>query len=503
MKSITELNGFYYLNNFPEDEIPDWVTTDYKEGSPYFHLNKSTRLKFRRDLYDDYKAGKIAISPTVFSAIKEFIQNPKNIYSEESAPTIVSPEGITLMSHQTYSVEKMIEYNKYGFFLGTGTGKTLIAITYLLTMKINKALIVTPKKVIGQYKQELDKYIPNNNHTVINYESVSKVAHENFDCLILDESHKVKNYTSNINTLLRKFAKDIKRVYLFTGTPQDKSKHEIFPQLAVLNIMFMPGKSRFYHRYFHLDDYYQPKSVKAHLSDELTVMIEAITWGKESKDVIELTKEHNNILQCDYPGEAYKTLVNTRLYTLPDDYVVVADNKASLKIKLREMCNGHIIATKDDASKVFRLPNSKLKHLEQLLSSLSSAIIYSEFKEDIPYIEETCTKLHATYVIVDGSTRNASSLIDRFKAKEVQFLIIQSKCGNAGLDLSCTNNIVFYSLPESYIIFHQCKSRIQRKGQTAECNYFYLICKNTVEEQMYRALSKKKSFSTKLFKIYD
>ncbi|MFA7030312.1 MAG: helicase-related protein, partial [Candidatus Cloacimonadaceae bacterium] len=92
---------------------------------------------------------------------------------------------------------------------------------------------------------------------------------------------------------------------------------------------------------------------------------------------------------------------------------------------------------------------------------------------------------------------------DEFKEGKVNYLVIQSKSGNAGLDLTVTNNVVFYTMPESYIVYHQCKSRIRRIGQEQECNYYHMICRDTVEERVYDSLKRKKSFSTRLFKIYN
>ena len=498
---IRELNGFYYVDN-PVLEL-DWLS-DY-DGKYYFVLNNITKALFIRDILPLIEAGVCMCTSFLKNKIINFIQAPTRQVANTYSIIEPDPENKPLKEHQREAVSRMIQYPRYGFFLGTGTGKTLIAISFLLTMNIKTAIIVTPKKVISQYKKELDKYIPNNNFIVTNYEQLNKYTNMTVEALILDESHRAKNYTSNISMNIKQISRNADNVYLFTGTPQDKQRHEIIAQLYLLYDHFMPGKTKFIHRYFNLDDYFEPKSEKKEFSRELIDMIESITWGKETDDVLDLSAcpEKNHIIECEHPGLTYSQLIKDRLIEYPNGSVVVADSKAILKIKLREICSGFVRVERGEQKGTKPLPNTKIKELAKLLISLPNSIIYTEFKYDIKYITEICDKLSKTYVVVDGSTRKSAGLIEDFKQGKVDYLIIQNRSGNAGLDLTCTNNIIFYSLPESYIVYHQCKGRIRRPGQTKECNYYHLICKDTIEKDILNSLRRKKSFTTKLFKVYQ
>ena len=405
----------------------------------------------------------------------------------------------------------MLTHNRYGFFLGPGTGKTLIVITYLLSTGITSALIVTPQKVIGQYKKELDKYIPDNSFIVTNYEQLHKYTDKYFDAMFLDESHKAKNYTSNTNYNCRLIASHCNKVYLFTGTPQDKSRHEILPQLAILDIRVMPGKTRTYGRYFREDDYYQPSAEIRERSEELTQLISEYTWGKKTEDVITLTEDIDHKIYCNHPGLPYKTLSDNRIIRGEDYLACVADNKGVLKIKLREICNGHYTLENPEGTHQvtkyakMNLPTSKLYKLMELLKQIPNGIIYYEFTNDLWFIEKALKEINRDYKIINGAVtaKNSGKLAQEFKEGKFPYLVMQSRSGNAGLDFTNVNNIIFYSLPESYIVYKQCRCRIQRIGQTKECNYWHLICKDTIEEQIYNTLKKKKSFSNRVFKIYN
>lgn len=502
---VYENNGFFYLQNF-EQEFP-WVTNDYPDGKPYFLLNEYTREHFKKDILPLIKSGECNINHSTFYLIKHFVQNPENL------PTghLYEPPGITLHPHQKEAVNRMLTHKRYGFFLGPGTGKTLIVISFLLSTGIKSALIVTPQKVIGQYKKELETYIPGNDFIVTNYEQLHKYTDKHFDTLILDESHKAKSYTSSINSNCRLIAANCDKVYLFTGTPQDKSRHEILPQLAILDIKVMPGKTRTYARYFREDDYYQPSSEIRERSEELTQLIAAYTWGKKTEDVITLTEDIDHKIICEHPGPPYNVLADKRIIRGEDYFACVADNKGVLKIKLREMCNGHYtLENPEGTEKITKfakmnLPTSKLNKLIELLKQIPNGIIYYEFTNDLWFIEKALKEAGLDYRIINGAVtaKGSGRLAQEFKESKFNYLVMQSRSGNAGLDFTNVNNLIFYSLPESYIVYKQCRCRIQRFGQTKECNYWHLVCKDTIEEQIYNSLKKKKSFSNRVFKIYD
>ena len=501
---LYELNGFYYLKDC--DGYYEWLSD--QENVPYFMLNNTTRQKFVQDILPLIKSGQCTCDKATLDKIRYFKQVPTRVTTDQYIQ-IVEPDPINkpLMKHQIEAVTRMITYPKYGFFLGTGTGKTLIAISFLMTMKLTKALIITPKKVIKQYKKELDKYIPNNQCIVTNYEQVSNYINESFDVLILDESHKAKNYTSNITTNIKQISKKTPNVYLFTGTPQDKQRHELFPQFYLLYDHFMPGKTRFWNRYFNLNDYYKPKSEKSNFSHELTEMIKSISWGKKTDDVIDLSNcpENDVIIECPRPDPLYYQLTEDKVLEFPDGSVVVADGKAILKMKQREMCCGFVRVEKDGRKGTRKIFNPKENPVIKFLPTIDRAIIYTEFKRDIQNLSKICDDLNLDYAIVDGSTpaKKADCYIEGFKNETIRFLIMQSKSGNAGLDLTCTNNVIFYTLPTSYIVFKQCKGRIRRPGQTKVCNYYYFICEDSVEYDMIKSLKRKKNFTARVFKIYE
>ena len=69
-----------------------------------------------------------------------------------------------------------------------------------------------------------------------------------------------------------------------------------------------------------------------------------------------------------------------------------------------------------------------------------------------------------------------------------------------GLNLQKANKIIYFTLPLSSELFEQSKKRIHRIGQEQACFYYVMLCKGTVEEQIFKTLEERKDFTDELFR---
>lgn len=498
MDTIKIINGYAVVSKTAETMKMSWLT-EYDSTRYYFHVNHYTSALFRKDFLNIVQQ---------FEVSKETLQYISKInlhHKRDNTLKIVQPKNITLKDFQVKAVQHMLDHDRAGIFFGPGTGKTLIAISYMLTTKPNKVIIYTPKRVIDQYQDEIKKYtsyriakdiedFKDNSVLIINYDIAHKILVE-ADLLILDESHRAKDFTTRTNQSLRKLSKMVKEIYLFTGTPLDRNRSEILYQLAILDEKFVPGKSNFLRRYFELDDYYTPK--KEIRPKELDYLIGDIVIAAQTDSVVNLPDEVDHVIKVNITNDIYQKIATDKVYELSHNNYIVADSPGKLLNKLRQVANGHIL---DEDHQRHIVHRDKLNTLYGILKDIPTAIIYTQFDGDITYAEVAVNKLERSYVVVNGKTKESGPLIEWFKQGKVNYLIIQSNSGNAGLDLSNTNHIIFFGLPLSNIVFEQCKARIRRIGQTKTCHYYYLISAATVEVDIYRKLKNKKSFTVNTFK---
>lgn len=81
--------------------------------------------------------------------------------------------------------------------------------------------------------------------------------------------------------------------------------------------------------------------------------------------------------------------------------------------------------------------------------------------------------------------------------------LCQYKSASTGInDLVIAHKCVFYSLPTEYIDYIQSKKRLDRIGQTEKPLFYYLICKNTIEEKIWYKLQNGEDFDEKMFEQY-
>ena len=497
----------------------------HPRGGKFYCMANNHGLQFMK-AYSKFFTNNFDISPEAMA----FMEQNEIEYIEKHEKKLKIPtfEGITWKQHQKNALEFISKYKQFCIFLGPGTGKTLIAlgaIKMLETIKFRKPsepnqhnyLVVTPKKAIEQYVGEIEKYFPNAmiatkasdkiifsrdysegpRIAVVNYESIEKWTDIHYDGMILDESHKAKNVSSDINKALCNINSE--NTYLFTGTPQDKQRDEVFAQLKILNPNLLSLKTLFYDRYFVLDDYYKP--IKEKHSEELEEIITKVSYGDKTENLIDLPKEKEYVLQCELGDlkNTYKKFKKDKVLK-GKGWIAIGDSGAKHRTKLTQLCSGFIY---DEEGKAHRTPyNPKAHAIAELAKKVKKAIIYTTYNEEQLIVEEVLKQIKKSYVVVNGQSKDSAEALDKFKNNKVDFLVIQIVSGNAALDFPHINNVIYYSLHDSYIYFEQSKYRIRRIGQTKECNYYYLIVKGTVEGHRLRSLKNKKSFNNREFELY-
>jgi len=161
----------------------------------------------------------------------EFIENKKHIFQNFGIDVNFIPDK--MFDFQKYVSEYAIKKGRCAVFLDTGLGKTIIELATAKNYikKFNKpVLIITPLAVAFQFIKEAEKFgiddvmysrdgKYNTKIVICNYERLDKFNHSDFDCVILDESSILKNFSGAIKNQVTLFLKKVKYRYLFTATP--------------------------------------------------------------------------------------------------------------------------------------------------------------------------------------------------------------------------------------------------------------------------------------------
>lgn len=202
-----------------------------------------------------------------------------SLQAYRAAQKLTSPEsntflkdGVQLKGYQIIGVGWLLNafYNKAGAILADemGLGKTIQCLAFLSALKASSItgphLIVVPLSTVGNWAREIRKFVPHlkfvkicgsrfeREHTmtdpaaaqgiydlyITTYETV--VTEEAFfcdniswQCLILDEAHRIKNESGRIRHSLDRVSANMR--VLLTGTPLQNNVKELF---TLLNFLF-------------------------------------------------------------------------------------------------------------------------------------------------------------------------------------------------------------------------------------------------------------------------
>lgn len=147
----------------------------------------------------------------------------------------------TMFDFQRHVTEYAIKKGRCAVFLDTGLGKTVIELTIARNYieRTNKpVLIITPLAVAFQFIKEAAKfgigdieYSKTGKYSskivVCNYERLHYFNHNDFECVILDESSILKNFDGAIKQEVTSFLRKVPYRFLFTATPSPNDYIEL------------------------------------------------------------------------------------------------------------------------------------------------------------------------------------------------------------------------------------------------------------------------------------
>ncbi len=70
--------------------------------------------------------------------------------------------------------------------------------------------------------------------------------------------------------------------------------------------------------------------------------------------------------------------------------------------------------------------------------------------------------------------------------------MVQYQAGNAGIDLTLSSYLIYYSFTFSLSEYQQSQARVYRPGQTRPVTVSHLILRDTLDEIILRALEEKR-----------
>lgn len=425
---------------------------------------------------------------------------------------------LKLYNHQKLALQYMRLNDSFALFMEQGCGKTLPALCRILELRkqeyITTALVVAPKATMGAWYRDIEMFSKADQRllracmTVINYDKVwrGKTFDREWGCIVLDESHKIKNRTSKRAKFLLRLALKSKYRYILTGTPIGNGQLEnIWSQYAFLEPCIVNGRvasnifgtyKQFEDRYCLLNQYWKPYRYK--YVDELQDIIAEHSYRVTKAECLDLPEK--------LPDEVYDIeLKEPALYkelhksSTVEELGILAENPLARMTKLRQVCSGFL----NDGETVHELKCEKINVLEEFLDGWQKKlVVFCEFKRSIKAVSALLTKLKIKHVTLDGEQKD-KLIWRKFQSDpKIRVIICQYQSASQGIDLFAADTIIYYEPTLSSNILEQSKDRIHRVGQKNKCSYIHFLTKGTIEVAIYKTLIGYSDFNERLFTEY-
>ena len=324
---------------------------------------------------------------------------------------------------------------------------------------------------------------------VINYDLIFRrpeLTQIHFDTLMLDESSLIQNESSKRSKfILRRLTFD--NVILLSGTPTNGKYENLWSQIQLLG--WNISKDLFWQQYieyeWHDENGFPMKVVTGYKNVE-RLKRKLRQHGAQflkTEEVLNLPDQIEQIIHISTNKE-YRKFKKDSIVEI-DDELLVGDTILTQMLYERQLCGQY--------------NKAKLSAFEDLIESTNDRlIVFYNFNRELNVLSQIAKEHERPISIVNG----AQKALDNYESCDNSITFVQYQAGAMGLNLQKANKIIYFTLPlgkGSCGLWEQSKKRIHRIGQTQPCFYYYLLCKNSIEERNLSMLKLGKELTDELF----
>ncbi|MBT2285231.1 DEAD/DEAH box helicase [Paenibacillus polymyxa] len=413
-----------------------------------------------------------------------------------------------------------------------GLGKTIQIIAllnYIRSVRQERALLIVPASLIGNWMREIDKFAPSLKYYVCHssqnkdiqeavalgagtqlvittYGMLAKyewLRTQEWDMLILDEAQAIKNP----GTKQTKLVKQIQASYriAMTGTPIENRLGDLWSLFDFLNKgllgtvkefgAFTRGLRDSSDGYGRLRQTVSPfilrrlktdRTVITDLPDKIEMKTYATLTKKQVVLYNKLVKELQEKLTASEEGIQRKGLVLAAL------------------MKFKQICNhpdqylGQQVYAEPDSGKFARLREI----CETIYEKRERVLIFTQFKEVTEALQMFLEPIFQHKgLVLHGETPigKRQELVEAFQGKEyVPFMVLSIKAGGVGLNLTAANHVVHFDRWWNPAVENQATDRAFRIGQQKNVIVHKFITQGTIEEKIDQIIEDKVRLSQEI-----
>ena len=374
------------------------------------------------------------------------------------------------------------------------TGKTLTSLGIAQLVGVDSVLFITKKKAISTIEADFDTLKPSFSMCVINYESLHTIDPDlHWDLIICDEAHSMGAFpkpSQRAEAVRSLIIRHRSMVVLLSGTPTPESYSQMYHQVyGIPNNPFREFKNfyRFCDKYVKVKD----RKINGLLIKDYSNGQESILKEMEPYTInytqaeagfkSETTEEVLEVEMSEFTHMLMRKLKKD-LVVEGKEEVILADTPVKLMTKMHQLCSG-TIKFESGASMITDL--SKAEFIKKRFDGCKIGIFY-KFKEELNALRQ-----------VFGA-ENLTSELSVFEDTDKN-IALQIVSGREGISLRQADYLVYYNIDFSATSYWQSKDRMTTKDRL-ENKVYWIFSKDGIENDIYKAVTKKKDYTINHFK---
>ena len=418
------------------------------------------------------------------------------------------------LPHQKEAIEKLLKNDKFILADDMGLGKTTSAVIASLESESKKVLIICPASLKINWEREIRNYTDRSvyicegkkyedaDFIITNYDILknfhdpkdkenSLILKTNFDLVIIDEAHYVSNAQAQRTKIIMDLTKDIKRLWLLTGTPMTSRPMNYYNILKLIDSPVSQNWMAYAIRYcngyqFRVGNKKVWNVTGASNLEELRERTSRQILRRLKTDVLDLPEKIMTPVYLRLKSRLYEGLMGEYY----DWYNNRQEESKSLSVQFTKLMKVRQVIAEEKIATTIELA-------ENIIEQGKKVIIFSNFTEPLKKIHEHFGKKS---VYLDGSTSKPArqDAVDRFhESEKIQVFCGNMKAAGVGLTLTAAEAVIMNDLSFVPAEHSQGEDRAYRYGQKKNVSIYYPIFENTIEGVIYDILdSKKRIIST-------
>jgi SWI/SNF-related matrix-associated actin-dependent regulator 1 of chromatin subfamily A len=414
------------------------------------------------------------------------------------------------LEHQKEAIQKLVENKKFILADDMGLGKTTSTIIAALEANSKKVLIICPATLKINWKREIENYSDKSiyiaegknfntdaDYVIINYDIIknfhdpkkkddSEILKANFDLVIVDEAHYIKNGQAQRTKLINDLVKTVDRLWLLTGTPMTSRPMDYFNLLSLVDSPVSKNWMAYAIRYcqgyqFNVGGRKVWNITGASNLDELRERTAATILRRLKENVLDLPDKIITPVYLRLKSKNYEEVMGEYY----DWYDKNPDESKSLTVQFSKLTKVRQIIADEKISQTIEIA-------ENIIEQDKKVIIFCNFTDSLNKIIEHFGK---SAVKLDGSMSKPERQrsVDEFQDNpKVKVFVGNIKAAGVGITLTAGEAVIFNDLSFLPSDMAQAEDRAYRYGQKNNVLVYYPIFDNTIEGIIYDIVNAKK-----------